>query len=256
MKVRNRLIAAGTVVATAAACLAGSGTAAAAFPNFSDCPRTTPNVVSCVNIQARSGSLNIKGFNVPLGESLEIRGGVASTDAGLTFVAPRGTNGFFARPVSVPGGIIGLDLPIPGNAVSATAALAGRPSDIHIDLATLTLRVPVKLLLSNPLIGPACRIGNDDNPVRLNLIIGTTNPPAPNRPITGRMGAINVTDRYISFIGNTNVDNSFSIPGASYCGLGLGLFNLAINAKLRLPSASGNNTMIVNNDVAVGAAGL
>lgn len=255
MKVRKSLVALAAAIA-GGALFATAGTAAAAFPNFSDCPRNATNVISCVNIVSRSGSLDIKGFRVQLGESLEIRGGIASNPEGLTFVAPRGTNGFFARPVQVPGGILGIDLPLSANRVTATAALAGEPADIHVDLGTLTLSVPVKLLLSNPLIGPACRIGTDSDPVQLNLIVGTTNPPPPNRPISGAVGAINVTDTYIAFIGNTNVDNSFSIPGASHCGLNLGLINLAINAKLRLPSAGGNNTMIVNNDVAVGAAGL
>lgn len=85
-------------------CLAG--TAAAAFPNFSDCPRTTTNVAACIDIQNTSGNLNIKGFNVPLGASLEIRGGLTTPENGLVFIPPRGTNGFFSRPVAVPGGLL------------------------------------------------------------------------------------------------------------------------------------------------------
>jgi hypothetical protein len=211
-------------------------------------------VVTCADIQSRAGSLTIKGFTVPIGESFEIRGGVESVNGVLQLVAPRGTTGVFAKPVRVPGGLLGIDFPIPGNAVTATAELAATSSSaIKIDFGTLSVSLPVKLRLSNPLIGPNCHIGSNSSPVRLNLITGTTAPPAPNRPITGRIGDYSEPVPGQSLLrGNRNVDNSFSIPGASSCGLGLGLIDQLVNAKLRLPSAAGNNTMIVDNDIALG----
>jgi len=57
----------------------------------------------------------------------------------------------------------------------------------------------------------------------------------------------------VLFIGNVNVDNAFSVPGATGCGIGLGLVNALVNAKLGLPSAAGNNTMIMQNNVGLGA---
>jgi hypothetical protein len=247
----SRLVAGGAVLA-ATAVSAFSGVATAAFPNFSDCPRAS--VTSCVNIQSRSGYLDIKGFRVPIGESFEIRGGIDANNPALPFVAPRGTTGVFAKPVQIPGGLLGLDLPISLNKVTATAQLAGSPSDIRIDLNTSSVSLPIKLKLTNALIGPGCTIGTNSSPVRLNLITGTTNPPAPNRPITGAPGALSFADGVLYFRNATNVDNAFSIPGASSCGLGIGLINSIVNAKIKLPSASGNNTMLIGNDVAITAA--
>lgn len=125
MTYRKRLATAVAVAAAATGALAG--TSAAAFPDFSDCPRSTPNLNACINVAAQRGFMDIKGFRVPLGDSMQIRGGLVfgATPEDTLFVAPRGTTGFFARPVQVPGGLIGIDFPIPGNAVTATAELAG-----------------------------------------------------------------------------------------------------------------------------------
>jgi hypothetical protein len=243
----------GAAVATTAV-LATAGPAAAAFPDFSDCPRTAPGVTACVNIQSRTGSMTIKGFTVPLGDSLLIRGALEPTEDGdARFYAPRGTNGFFAKPVQVPGGILGIDLPLSINEVTATATLAGPASSIRIDANTANVSLPLKLKLSNPLIGPFCQIGTDSNPAHINLITGTTNPPPPNRPISGQIGTLGVGTTFPGLLvtGNHNVDNSFAVPSSSGCGLGLGLLNAVINAKLKLPSAAGNNELLVTNDVAL-----
>lgn len=259
MEFRKRLVAGGAALAVAAT-LGVAGTASAAFPNFSDCPEAS--VSTCVNIVSADGSYQvIKGFRVPLhAGTLEIRGGLrfeedANQNIITTFVPPAGTNGFFARSVPVPGGLLGIDLPIGLNMVNATPELAGPASSIRINQSTLTLAMPIKLRLSNPLLGSNCHIGSNSNPVNLTMITGTTSPPGPNRPITGRVGTFSVGPPLpgtVYFRGNTNVDNSFSIPGASSCGfLGLGLIDLLVNAKLGLPSAGGNNTMVINNDVAL-----
>ncbi|HEY4276691.1 MAG TPA: hypothetical protein VGM91_00650 [Conexibacter sp.] len=251
MSGRKRALGIGAAIA-AATTIGVSASAEAAFPNFSGCNQSITDFGGCLNIQSRSGSLDIKGFTVPLGDSIEVRGSVTQPDAGFRFTAARGTSGFIARPIQVPGGILGIDFPIPGNAVTATAVLAGSPSDIRVDLPTISLSLPIKLELQNPLIGPLCRIGTDSNPVHLNLITGTTNPAPPNRPITGAIGTSNISATGITITGNVNVDNGFAIPGASNCGLGIGLINTLIDAKLKLPSAGGNNTMISTNDVALG----
>jgi hypothetical protein len=248
MKLSKRLVGVGAG-ALAATAFIGSGTAAAAFPNFSDCPRGS---LVCVNIASRSGSMEIKGFRVPIGDSLEIRGGLSSPDGtSLVFAGPTGTSGFFAKPIQVPGGLLGIDFPIPGNAVTATARLAGPPSSLRIDVNTFTLQMPMKLELTNPIIGPGCQIGSNSNPANVTAIVGTTNPPAPNTPISGRIGTIAFVDGALRATGNVNVDNSFAIPGATNCGIGLGLINALVNAKLGLPSAGGNNALIIANDAAI-----
>ncbi|HEY4276679.1 MAG TPA: hypothetical protein VGM91_00590 [Conexibacter sp.] len=242
------------VAVMAVGTLSLSSSASAAFPNFSGCPRSQS--IYCLDIQSTTGSMTIKGFTVPLGASIEIRGGIGDDGAGgARFVPPSGTNGFFAKPVEVPGGILGIDLPISLNDVEATAQLAGPASSLRVDPTTLTVRMPLKLTLSNPLIGPACRIGTDSDPAWVTLIVGSTAPPPPNRSISGVVGTDSSPAPGTEVLsGNRNVDNSFSIPGASLCGLGLGLFNTIIDAKLKLPSSGGNNTLIVNNNLALQVA--
>lgn len=250
MRMGKRLALVGAAVAAGAMSFAPG--ANAAFPDFSDCPRGTPNLVVCVNIQSRSGYLDIKGFRVPIGESFQIRGGLADNGTGAEFIPPRGTSGVFSKPVQVPGGILGIDLPLSINKVTATAQLAGAPRTLKIDTNTFSVEMPLKLKLDNPIIGPGCTIGTNSNPVNVRLITGTTNPPAPNRPISGRVGDFEIPDIYTIILRSAvNVDNSFAIPGAQYCGLGLGLINTVINAKMKLPSAAGNNAMEIGNDVAI-----
>jgi hypothetical protein len=56
---------------------------------------------------------------------------------------------------------------------------------------------------------------------------------------------------YLLVSGNKNVDNAFSVPAASRCGLGLGLINCVIDAKLKLPAGAGNNEIVLTNDIAI-----
>lgn len=235
----------------------GAGSAQAVFPNFSGCPRTNPDVRGCLDIQSVSGSLEIKGFTVPLGESLEIRGGINGESTPWRFIPPTGTNGFFSRAIRIPGGILGIEFPIPGNAVLATAQLAGPASSILISQTEqVSVSLPVKVKLDNPILGSNCYIGTNSNPARLNLTTGTTSPPPPNRPISGEIGEFSAEEEggriIFKFLGQRNVDNAFAVPGASGCGL-LGIVDPLVNLRLRLPSAAGNNTMIVVNNVALGS---
>jgi hypothetical protein len=248
MTPRKRLVA---LLATVGS-LVLAASASAAFPNYTGCPRTVTGVIACIDVQSTSGNLNIKGFNVPLHESLEIRGGLKESETGAVFVPATGTNGFIGTPVPVPGGLLGINFPIPGNSVLAIAELAGPSSAIKINPGELNIRVPVKVRLVNVLLGMDCRIGTNSRPVNLDLIIGTTSPPPPNRPITGQVGTITpIEPAEVHIIDTINVENSFAVPGATECGLGLGLINALVNAKLRLPSAAGNNSIEVHNNVAL-----
>jgi hypothetical protein len=250
MRVRKYLVALGACLACALVVPAGS--AFAAFPDFTGCPTEVAGVGGCVNVQNTSGNLRIKEFNVPLGASLEIRGGIIPDgDGGGAFVPARGTNGFISRPVPVPGGLLGIDW-IPGNSVLAITELAGDSDDIRFDFASFGLSVPVKVRLVNTLLGMDCHIGTNSRPVVLNLITGTTSPPPPNRPITGRVGTTGfIPPNIITVTNNLNVENSFAVPGASSCGLGLGLINSLVNLRLGLPSAAGNNSIDVVNNIAL-----
>ncbi len=245
MKTRNHRVVMAAVIA-AMALMIGAGAAQAVFPDFTGCRESF-----CIDIQQRSGNFNIGGFNVPLHETLEIRGKLVPNGTEIPdFVAPAGTTGFFAKAERVPGGLLGIEW-LPGNSVLAITELAGPSSAIRIEPNTGRVRLPIKVRLVNVLLGMDCHIGNNSHPVNLDLITGTTSPPPPNRPITGRRALATGIPGGFALIGNTNVENSFAVPGATECGLGLGLINSLVNLKLGLPSAAGNNSMVLNSDVAL-----
>jgi hypothetical protein len=251
---RYRIVVAAVVAAMAV--MVGAGAAQAAFPNFTGCTaRSERGSVdgACVNVQQRSGNLRIGSFNVPLHETLELRGIlVPNGTATPTFRPPTGSTGFIGRPERVPGGLLGIEW-IPGTSVLAITELAGSPSDIRLSLADFSIRIPIKMRLVNTLLGMDCHIGTNSRPVSLNLITGTTSPPPPNTPISGSIGTFGeIPVEGVSVTGNRNVENSFAVPGATECGLGLGLINSLVNLKLGLPSAAGNNSAEIRSDVAIG----
>lgn len=241
-----------TALLAVSASLLFASSASAAFPDFSDCPRTAPGAIACLHVQSLSGSLEIKGFTVPLGESLQIRGALTES-APARLIPPTGTSGFFSRAIKIPGGILGIEFPIPGNAVLAIAQLAGSPSSIAINFGetATTISLPVKVKLDNPILGSNCYIGTNSNPSRMNLTTGTTSPPLPNRPISGSAGTPRIDGEVFQLLGSRVVDNAFAVPGASGCGL-LGIVDPLVNLRLRLPSAAGNNTMMITNNIALG----
>jgi hypothetical protein len=245
MRARKHRVVVAAVVA-AMALIVGAGAAQAVFPDFTGCRESF-----CIDIQQRSGNFNIGGFNVPLHETLEIRGKLVPNGTEIPdFVPPTGTTGFFARAERVPGGLLGIEW-IPGNTVLAITELAGPSSAIKIEPNTSRVQLPIKVRLVNLLLGMDCHIGTNSRPVMLNLITGTTSPPPPNTPITGRRGTFAEIPGGFSFLGNTNVENSFAVPSATECGLGLGLINSLVNLRLGLPSAAGRNSIVLNSDVAL-----
>jgi hypothetical protein len=186
-----------------------------------------------------------------------------------TFVGALGGETLSRTPLLVPGGLAGIVAPrsLPGalkqsfekaigsgtTVVTATTELTGTPK---IDRSSLESRegsvfsLPARIKLGNPFLGKECYIGSRASPVILNLTAGTTSPPPPNRPITGRDGDLNLRDEleFAELIGDSLVDNSFAVPRATGCGGSFSsLLDPAIDAKLGLPSAPGNNTFILDD---------
>jgi len=135
--------------------------------------------------------------------------------------------------------------------VLAITELAGPSSAIRLDFNDFSVRLPVKVRLVNLLLGMDCHIGTNSRPVMLNLTTGTTSPPPPNTPVTGRIGTSSEIPGGFLILGNSHVENSFPVPGATECGFGLGLINSLVNLRLGLPSAAGNNSIELNSDIAL-----
>lgn len=206
---------------------------------------------SCVEAVVRSGSMSIGDFTVPIPDgSLRISGGIKPelNEAGF----PTGTNTFVPSP-DADYGVFYRDLPVPGGAlgtgsaenfgltsVNASVEAVGVP---NLNLLGLRIDMPVRVKLSNPLLGSNCYLGSADDPITLHL--------APKSP--DDMGEFTSVDsRYPGvpgtlIAGAIDVDNEFAVPGATGCGL-FGSLNWLVNARAQAPSASGNNSLNVTFD--------
>jgi hypothetical protein len=243
------------------------------FVQFADCPLSNTATELCLFAQTESGKFIVGKETVPIAKTITLQGGLhenPSTGA-FEFIAAEDGNTLSKTPQKVPGGLAGLvkcneisnfieriacELTFENGltGVNATTELAAPASSIGINLSNLVeatgtaLSLPVKVHLENPFLGSSCYIGSNAHPVVIDFTTGTTSPPAPNTPITGKVGELsfNPTFTIITVKNNELVNNSFAAPKAQGCG---GIFSFLIdplvNGKLGLPSAAGHNTAIL-----------
>ena len=270
-------------VALAAFALSVSGSSAWAqtvhhpqgvFAVFSQCPVEEPTIDDCVLVDTKGGEMRIGAMTTPFSRSmLSLDGGLLEgpTQEPTIFAAP--VNGVIMQPMPmpVPGGLsrvleasalphalgvlsgklesVGL------GELTATVEVAGPASAVTfsqqnaIDGNGVVLEEPLKIKLASPVLGEHCYIGTDSDPIRVALTEGVTDPPLPNMPIEGALGPFSQSEEGLFAVpGNSLVDNSFVVPGASGCGGSLAPeVNEIIDSKLKLPSPAGRNTLVLNN---------
>jgi hypothetical protein len=228
--------------------LGASGATAGDFDRFANCPLSNPAVVTCVHAEVNTGAFILGSKNVPINQTIELRGGlladgsfVGTNNGALTLTEPE---------LNVPGGILG----IPGAegavlGVKSIAKLRGTPKLSIANFSTQTgvaLELPIRVQLKNWALSNDCSIGSTSNPVVLKLTSGTTAPPGPNTPITGALGSFESEGggQILKFAGFRLVDNSFAAPQAQWCDVfgTNGLVTLAVNGSVGLPAAAGKNT--------------
>jgi hypothetical protein len=275
------------VGALAAPAMAGEPTKE--FAVFKQCPRFS-GVFLCMYSETQSGEVVLNKQAVPIVKTIVLQGGIKiNPETGAeSFVGALNGETLTKAAQKVPGGL--LDLVnctlIKGEGileklergacevvfengttgVNAITELAKPASEIAINTSNLeeregvALSLPVKVRLENTLLGSECYIGSSSQPIVLALTDGTTNPKAPNKPITGKFGKVGLKDggEFIEVTGNQLVNNEFAVPQASGCG---GIFSFLldpiIDSKIGLTekeaygkaegSADGHNTAIQNN---------
>jgi hypothetical protein len=252
------------------------------FTKFAQCPYTNAKAIKCITSITNGGEVVLGSKTVPIvnpvtlqgayGEPVEIKEGAEF----YPFIAA--TNGvtLSKTPQPVPGGLAGIvncktisepflrfscelvfENGITG--LNSTLELAKPASAIRISENNLAgevgtaLQMPIKIHLENPFLGSNCYVGSSSNPIIWNLTDGTTNPPAPNKPITGTGGEGEFLEEFsiLKLNGNVLVDNAWAAPGVSGCGGFLVelLLNPIINSASGLPSAAGKNTAILKNTI-------
>ncbi|MFB4306455.1 hypothetical protein [Actinomadura sp. GTD37] len=210
--------------------------------DFSDCPPlpegANANLSNCYVGVVTSGTFKIGNFDQAIEEP--IRFTYANTFDSSTFESKIIFGGLEAPKMLVQPGLFGDPLL---TAVYAKVEYAGTfempvSSDFEINLG-------VKVRLINPALGSNCTVGTNSNPIVLKLTTGTTNPPAPNTPITGEgLQVVQTTPEIVRSA--KHVGNDFAVPGAKGCVFGGGVADWLINQVGGFPSAAGKNTMIQN----------
>ncbi len=247
---RARLTCAGATLAALVALLCAAPAPASyqkEFAQFAGCPVNAPGVTTCVNSVVTSGEFKLGSETVPINKTVVLQGGLNAVTKELVGASLSRT------PLTVPGGLLGIEGL--GGEVTATAELA---APVHINLANLTgggplVELPVKVKLDNPLLGGACFIGSDSEPVTLALTDGTTSPPPPNKPISGSKGTLTFTalGRIENLSGNSLVENAFPAPGVNGCGGLLAfLIDPLVDVRAGLPAAAGHNAAVLDGSIA------
>lgn len=242
--------------------LAASHNPTGEFSDFAECPLNNPAVEACIFSESDGGFFQTGAKNVPLVNPVVLQGGFA--EGGFVGAENGETLTKAAQPV--PGGLLGVTAPgwwpswlrtwfnnqinagLTG--VTATVELAAPASSVKIDTFALLIEngtaisLPVKIKLSNPILGSNCYLGSNSNPIVIDFTSGTTSPPPPNEPISGSAGElfVNEAGTLLQLSGGELVNNSYAAPGAKGCG---GLFSFFIdplvNSLIELPSPAGTN---------------
>jgi hypothetical protein len=275
------LVVAVAALGLAAPALAGKPTGG--YANFTQCPLSNHEVALCVYADTTSGEFNIGSTSVPLTKATTLQGGLIEEEelAKVKFVNAANGETLSKTPQTVPGGLLKIMSPeffpeplkkifnefinkgITG--VTATTELVG---EVKLNLTNelegsgTALTLPVRVHLENGFLGNACYIGSKAHPVNVELTTGTTSPPGPNKPITGKIGEPQVLEggNIIKISNNSLVNNSFAAPTAEGCGsqilfgLFTGLVDGAVNSEIGLPSEAGHNTAILSGTQELGLA--
>jgi hypothetical protein len=230
------------------------------FTQFKGCPRPEEKVMFfCVRSDISGGHLLVGSKNVPIENPLTLSGG---TNVEFGEFTANSEGGLSKTKQKVPGGVLGLTgltwlLEFFGSdalTLYATTELAGIPS--NFTGATVTLPIKVHLETPSNVLGKNCYIGSVSSPIVLNNTTGTTEPPPPNKPISGKEFEVK-EENGIAFLSNgIYVDNAFSAPGASGCQLTLFGFipislNGFVNSQSGLPSAAGKNEAVQEVDIQI-----
>jgi len=260
--------------ALTALALAGSASAklVGEYTKFQFCPFTNSEVRRCLHSLNTGGSVVLGNKTVTVENQVTVQGGYSKPDeAGFSkfFAATNGETLTKAKQ-NVPGGLLGIVPPESSptlvkllskfffenslTGVTSTLELAKPASEIKLSESHLAealgvaLKMPVRVHLENPFLGKNCFVGTSTTPIWWELTSGTTSPPKPNSPISGKSGEVEFLEegRILKLNGSEIVDNAWSAPTASGCGGILAfLVNPVINSQVGLPSAAGKNTAIL-----------
>jgi len=247
------------------------------YKPFTDCPLVNPlmqesissQVTGCIAAQVTSGKIKIGNISAKVRATVKVNVPV-SVQFGIWDPPNAGDNQFtggvlpppdglsaqlISFPQHVPGGLNeALGCPSTNKTVQKLCAeiqsVGGKDKPLYAsaesagpltNFQVITWTQPIKFHLINPLLGPNCFVGSDDNPVLVN--------PSLNGNLTQEMDPDPTAHPDTSVLKISKAiatDSSFATPGATGCGPG-GSANIAIDEAIDaaggLPAASGSNSL-------------
>jgi hypothetical protein len=252
------------------------------FAIFKACPVSTPGVVLCFVAQSSKGHFTVGSKKVTF-KQLTVQGGETENEetGAETFVAPTNGEESLSRvPLTVPNGLKsvktntlpknlkerwGIAKAQEGLGLTLTVELAGKPGISRSNLLSAegtALEVPVRIHLTNSwrspvdhtgLLGEECYIGSPEGtepgPIIQHLTSGTTAPPEPFLPITGKVGQLEFNEEFTFVVVRKNlvVDNTYPVPTATGCGgVYSELIDPLVNTLFGLPAPAGQSVTEIN----------
>ena len=244
------------------------------YSEFTDCPLHNPQMrlagpglaMGCIKSITPSGTFTINGIPVAITNPVTVQFGTysvidSSGNQVFTVVPPQDHKQLLAEPEVIPSGLLVLVCSTGDPAVAKLCqkAMNTGKTDVAVEvqlagpitnfspLAEVPFTLPIKVKLTNPLLGGKCFIGSDDDPIVLNPTfnpVGSLNFASDPDPVAFPNVAV------LSIRGSTLTDDVFTVPAATGCGPG-GVANGPINTFLGLPSPSGNNHLVLNDNLAL-----
>ena len=287
---RRLLVMVGVVFVVPMAVLASASPALATrpFEKFQSCPTEVPILGTCSYNVTSSGEFTINKTKVPINKSIVQQGGAIPTgieNLEASIGAKAGYESFQKVALNVPGGLTDIiDCTKISNEflrntckfffehgiTELTATLepvANEKNPVLIDSFNLAeesgtaITLPARVHLNNELLGGACYLGSEANPIELHLSTGASGtlhgkrgePHTLKEVIPGEEEPV----RALQLLKNSLVDNTFSVPGAEGCGelFGIkGVLDGVVNEKVGLPSKEGNNKANLEGELNTTAA--
>lgn len=274
----KKLIAGGMTAALAGLVFASMALASSHHPKgefagFGECPLSNPVVTDCVLSVSSGGSFTVGKKTVPLVNPVTLQGGFEGSGEEVHFFGAENGDTLSKTPQPVPGGLLGIKAPTwwpkfiqdwfneqinkGFTGVTATVELAAPATSIKLNTENLILEkgtalgLPVKIKLSNAILGSNCYIGSNSKPVQIDFTTGTSG------SLKGAAGKITFNKEFtlITISGGRLVNGTFAAPGVSGCG---GIFEIFVNplvdSILGTPSASGKNTAVLEGKLQDAAA--
>jgi len=276
----KKLIAGGlsalAVLVMAPAALASSHNPTGEYAKFNECPLSVLTITDCIYSVSSGGGFTVGTKTVPLVNPVTLQGGAEGFGEEVKFYGAENGDTLSKTPQPVPGGLLGITAPtwwpkfiqdwfneginngLTG--VTATVELTGPSKGLtNIKLNTenllgetgTALGLPVKIKLTNGLLGSNCYIGSNSKPVQLNFTTGTSG------SLDGDPGEFSFNEAFtiVTIKGGVLVDGTYAAPGASGCG---GIFSFLVdplvNSILGLPSGSGKNAATLEGEINDGQA--